>query len=49
MPWPFNWPLILMFLGRLGLITAQMLKKLRSCAVVIFFIIGAVLTPRRML
>ncbi|MDR1085155.1 MAG: twin-arginine translocase subunit TatC [Deltaproteobacteria bacterium] len=41
----FQLPLILMFLGRLGLITAQMLKKFRRYAVVIFFIIGAVLTP----
>ncbi|MDR1577905.1 MAG: twin-arginine translocase subunit TatC [Deltaproteobacteria bacterium] len=41
----FQLPLILMFLGRLGLITAQTLKKYRPYAIIAFFVIGAILTP----
>jgi sec-independent protein translocase protein TatC len=41
----FQLPLILMFLGHIGLITPQLLKKFRPYAVIIFFIIGAILTP----
>jgi hypothetical protein len=34
-----------MFLGRLGIITGATLKKRRPYAIIIFFIIGAILTP----
>ncbi|MDR1609044.1 MAG: twin-arginine translocase subunit TatC [Deltaproteobacteria bacterium] len=41
----FQLPLILMFLGRLGLISSQTLKKIRPYAIIGFFVIGAILTP----
>jgi sec-independent protein translocase protein TatC len=41
----FQMPLALMFLGKLGLINSQTLKKYRPYAIVGFFIIGAILTP----
>jgi sec-independent protein translocase protein TatC len=41
----FQLPLILMFLGKIGLITSQTLKKYRPYAIIAFFVIGAILTP----
>jgi sec-independent protein translocase protein TatC len=41
----FQLPLVLMFLGRLGLISSKHLKKYRRYAILGFFIIGAILTP----
>jgi sec-independent protein translocase protein TatC len=41
----FQLPMILMFLGRLGLVTPAFLKKQRPYAVVLIFILAAVLTP----
>ncbi|MDR1394680.1 MAG: twin-arginine translocase subunit TatC [Deltaproteobacteria bacterium] len=41
----FQLPLVLMFLGYIGLINSQKLKKFRPYAVIVFFVIGAVLTP----
>jgi hypothetical protein len=41
----FQMPLVLMFLGRLGIITADTLKKRRPYAIIGFFVLGAILTP----
>jgi sec-independent protein translocase protein TatC len=41
----FQLPLALMFLGKLGLVTADTLKKYRPYAIVGFFVVGAILTP----
>jgi sec-independent protein translocase protein TatC len=41
----FQLPLILMFLSRLGLVKAEGLRRHRRYAVIIFFIVGALLTP----
>jgi len=41
----FQLPLILMFLNRLGLVEAEGLRRRRSYAIIIFFIVGALLTP----
>jgi sec-independent protein translocase protein TatC len=41
----FQLPLVLMFLARLGLVTPEFLKKSRSYAVVLIFIVAAILTP----
>jgi sec-independent protein translocase protein TatC len=41
----FQLPLILMFLNRLGLVDSEGLRRRRNYAVIIFFIVGALLTP----
>jgi len=41
----FQLPLILMFLGHLGLVDAEGLRRHRRYAIIIFFIVGALLTP----
>jgi sec-independent protein translocase protein TatC len=41
----FQLPLILMFLGRLNIVSSRFLKKYRSYAIVIIFVLAAVLTP----
>lgn len=41
----FQLPLILMFLGRLGLISAPFLRKKRPYAIILIFIVAAFLTP----
>jgi sec-independent protein translocase protein TatC len=41
----FQLPLVLMFLGHLGLIGPAFLRKKRSYAIVLIFIVAAVLTP----
>jgi sec-independent protein translocase protein TatC len=41
----FQLPLILMFLNRLGLVEPEGLRRRRSYAIIIFFIVGALLTP----
>jgi sec-independent protein translocase protein TatC len=41
----FQLPLILMFLNRLGLVSAEGLRRRRSYAIILFFIVGAILTP----
>ena len=41
----FQLPVVLVVLGRLGIITAQDLKGFRRYAIVFIFIAGAVLTP----
>lgn len=41
----FQLPLALMFLGRLGLVSDSFLRKNRPYAIIVIFIVGAVLTP----
>jgi sec-independent protein translocase protein TatC len=41
----FELPLVITFLARIGLVTVDFLKKNRKYAVLIFFIISAILTP----
>ncbi len=41
----FELPLITLFLSRLGIITADMLKKWRKYAIVVIFVVSAILTP----
>jgi len=41
----FQLPLVLMFLNRLGLVEADYLRRQRRYAIIIFFIVGAALTP----
>ena len=41
----FELPLITLFLSRLGIVTADMLKQWRKYAIVIIFIVSAILTP----
>ncbi|MDR1486883.1 MAG: twin-arginine translocase subunit TatC [Deltaproteobacteria bacterium] len=41
----FQMPLVLMFLGDIGVITPQYLKKQRSYAIIIIFIVAAIATP----
>jgi sec-independent protein translocase protein TatC len=41
----FQLPLVLMFLSRLGLVEADWLRRRRGYAVIVFFIVAAVLTP----
>ncbi len=41
----FELPLFIFFLARLGIVTAQMLRKFRKYAIILSFIISAILTP----
>jgi sec-independent protein translocase protein TatC len=41
----FQLPLALMLLSRLGLVDAEWLRRRRGYAIIIFFIVGALLTP----
>jgi sec-independent protein translocase protein TatC len=41
----FQLPLVLMLLNRLGLVEAEGLRRRRRYAIIVFFIVGAVLTP----
>ena len=41
----FEMPLFSFFLSRMGLITAQMMRKVRRYAVLCIFIVAAILTP----
>ncbi|RJX35266.1 MAG: twin-arginine translocase subunit TatC [Desulfarculus sp.] len=41
----FEMPLVLVFLGRLGVVKSSTLKKHRKYAILIMFIVGAILTP----
>lgn len=41
----FELPLFIFFLSRLGLVTAQVLRKFRKYAILISFIVAAILTP----
>ncbi len=41
----FELPLVIFFLARLGLVTSKMLRRFRKYAILIAFIIGAILTP----
>jgi sec-independent protein translocase protein TatC len=41
----FEMPLALIFLGRLGIVNAQMLRKQRKFAILIMFVAGAFFTP----
>ncbi len=41
----FEMPLVLVFLGRLGIVNHQMLRKQRKYAILIIFIVAAILTP----
>ena len=41
----FEMPLFSFFLSRMGLITAQMMRKARRYAVLCIFIVAAILTP----
>ena len=41
----FEMPLVLVFLGRIGVISSKWLKKNRKYAILVMFIVGAILTP----
>ena len=41
----FQLPLVIFFLAKIGLVTATYLRKVRKYAVVIIFIIAAIITP----
>lgn len=41
----FEMPMIITFLARLGIVSADLLKKYRRYAILIFFIVAAILTP----
>ncbi|PQP33845.1 twin-arginine translocase subunit TatC, partial [Desulfobacteraceae bacterium SEEP-SAG9] len=41
----FELPLVLTFLAKLGLITVDFLKKNRKYALLLFFVVAAILTP----
>lgn len=41
----FELPLVMFFLGRLGLVQAEFLRKYRRHAIVLLFVVAAVLTP----
>jgi sec-independent protein translocase protein TatC len=41
----FETPLVLLMLGRMGVVDAAMLRRYRRHAIVVIFIVGAVLTP----
>ncbi|MCP3943888.1 MAG: twin-arginine translocase subunit TatC [Desulfobacteraceae bacterium] len=41
----FELPLVITFMARMGLVTVDFLKKNRKYAILIFFVVGAVLTP----
>lgn len=41
----FEMPLIILFLSRLGLVTAKGLRKVRKYAILVIFIVAAILTP----
>lgn len=41
----FQMPVVLTLLGRAGIITAEMMKKFRRYAIVIIFVIAAIITP----
>ncbi len=41
----FELPVVIFFLARLGLITSSMLRKFRKYAIVLAFLVGAILTP----
>jgi len=41
----FELPVFLFFLARLGLVTAKGLRKFRRWAVLLSFVVGAILTP----
>ena len=41
----FEMPLIILFLSRLGLVTAKGLRKARKYAILVIFIVAAILTP----
>ena len=41
----FELPVVIFFLARIGIVTADFLKKKRKYALLLTFVIGAVLTP----
>jgi len=41
----FEMPLVIMFLSRMGLVTVDFLKKNRKYAILLFFVVAAILTP----
>lgn len=41
----FELPLVLTFLARLGIVSVDFLKKNRKYAILLFFVVGAILTP----
>lgn len=41
----FELPLIITFLARLGIVTVEFLKKNRKYAILLFFVVAAILTP----
>ena len=41
----FELPLVITFLARLGIVSVDFLKKNRKYAILLFFVIGAILTP----
>ncbi|MGD9125215.1 MAG: twin-arginine translocase subunit TatC, partial [Desulfarculaceae bacterium] len=41
----FQMPLVLVFLGRIGVVSSKMLRKKRKYAILIMFIAAAVFTP----
>lgn len=41
----FETPLVLVFLGRLGVVTSAKLRKARKYSILVAFVVGAVLTP----
>jgi sec-independent protein translocase protein TatC len=41
----FELPLVITFLARLGIVSVDFLKKNRKYAILVFFIVGAILTP----
>jgi sec-independent protein translocase protein TatC len=41
----FELPLVITFLARLGIVSVDFLKKNRKYAILLFFVLGAILTP----
>ncbi|MBU4208992.1 MAG: twin-arginine translocase subunit TatC, partial [Proteobacteria bacterium] len=41
----FELPLVIIFLARLGIVTVEFLKKNRKYAILLFFVVAAILTP----
>jgi sec-independent protein translocase protein TatC len=41
----FELPLVLTFLAKLGIVSVDMLKRYRKYAILLFFIVAAILTP----